>query len=612
MPWTRNGGRSSYSTPRNYQPPPRPGFFRRLWRWFLWLCTGFGLLLTASLAVVGMLAWIYSPGPPEVAADTVLFLDLTQSIDEKPRVGLLPRPRGPTQTEIVMALDRAKDDPRIVGVVAEIGAGTYSIAQAQEIGAALSAFRAAGKPTYAFAEDLGSFWNGTVDYLLAAQFETLWLQPTGGVGLNGFAIEAPFLKDAFEKAGVLVELEQRHEYKNAADTFDEASMPDPMRESYSALLDSWTDQIAEGLAPRGIEAAGFVSAVFDGGPYLAEEALERGFVDRLAYRDEYEDALEARFGEEFETIGAGGYMAAVGAEDAFDGDAPVIALIYGIGAIEGADQDGFDDRGFDAYGVAEALDAALADDDIAAVVFRVDSPGGAYGPSDMIWREVRRLREAGKPVVAVMGSVAGSGGYYVSMAADHILAQPGTITGSIGVFAGKPALEELWGKLGVNWDRVEIGRHAGIWSSVTPFSPSQRARFRDWMDAAYEDFTGKAAAERGYDPAGIDAVARGRIWSGTDALENGLIDGHGGMLEALAKAKELAGLDSEERYPLRLLPAPPSRWEQIQRAIGGGLQTWVADDPADTMARAAEKTVRALIGIEATGLLAMPPMRVVR
>ncbi len=612
MPWTRNGGRSSYSTPRNYEPPPRPGLFRRLWRWFLWLCSGFGLLVTASLAVVAVLAVIYSPGPPDIEDETVLFLDLNRPIEEKPRVGLLPRRRGPTLTEIVMALDRAKDDPRIVGVAAEIGTGSFSIAQAQEIGAALSAFRATGKPTYAFAEDLGSFRNGTVDYLLAAQFETLWLQPTGGVGLAGLAIEAPFLKDAFEKAGVIVELEQRHEYKNAADTFDEASMPAPMRESYTALLNSWTDQIADGLATRGIEKAGFVSAVFDGGPYLADESLERGFVDRLAYPDEYRDALEARFGEEFKIIGPGGYVAAVGAEDAFDEDTTAIALIYGIGAIEGEDEDGFGDRGFDAYGVAEALDAALEDDTIAAVVFRVDSPGGAYGPSDMIWREVRRLREAGKPVVAVMGSVAGSGGYYVSMAADHILAQPGTITGSIGVFAGKPALEELWGKLGVNWDRVEIGRHAGIWSSVTPFTPSQRARFRQWIDAAYDDFSSKAAAERGYDPAGIDAVARGRIWSGADALDNGLIDGFGGMLEALAKAKELAGLDGEQRYPLRLLPAPPSRWEQIERAIGGGLRTWVVDDPADTLARATEQAVHELIGIQATGLLSMPPMRVAR
>ncbi|RVU34227.1 signal peptide peptidase SppA [Hwanghaeella grinnelliae] len=581
---------------------------RAIGRFFMWLLAGIGFLTMASVVAGIVFLVTQSPQQATVPERAVLWLDLNQPVVEKPVQTLFGKTDGLTMIDMVAALDRARTDDRIKGVVAVMGGAPISMAQAQELADAIRAFRASGKFTLAYAEDLGSVWNGTVDYLLAGAFEELWLQPSGGVGVAGLALETPFFRGAFEKIGVSPQFEQRHEYKGGIDPFVETGMTPAIRESYHRLLGSWTDQLRAAYLEDGrLAKSSSIEVLFNGGPYLAKEALALGLVDKLAYWDEVEAFLDDRLGPESDSVSPAQYNLAVAAEMSLPPDAPRIALVYGEGAIM-PDQPGgnalFGARGFSPYDVADALADAREDDNIDAVVFRVDSPGGAYGPSDAVWREVARLREAGKPVIAVMGSVAASGGYFVSMQADRVLALPGTITGSIGVYSGKFATMGLWEKLGVRWERVRVGQNAAIWSGISEFSQSERERFRAGVDFVYEDFTQKVAAARGLSAGSLDAAARGRIWTGRDAMKVGLIDGFGGLLEAIAQAKEMAGFDRSVEAEIVILPHEPTPVERLEEIVEGG------DPFAQVSALFSAPDLVGVLGFRGLNTFGLPPIPV--
>ena len=579
---------------------------RVFWRFLVWVFALLGLATVAGAVVLTVLAVRYQPSPPAIPEQAILHLDFGAPVLEKPAPGLFGKNSGATMADIVLALDNASSDSRIAGVVATMNGAPLSVAQAQEIAAAIRQFRTSGKFSLAFAEDLGSVWNGTVDYLLAGAFEEFWLQPSGGVGIAGLALELPFFTGALEKLAVTPEFEQRHEFKGGIDPFTEAGITPAMRQSYMALLVGWSAQLADGYRANGrISDGKAITDLFDGGPYLAQEALEAGLVDKLAYWDEVEAELSRLTSEDAPFVSAAAYLAALGAERTPDPDGPTIALIYGEGAIL---PDGADDRvlfgpsGFSPYDVADALSEAREDDAIDAVVFRIDSPGGAYGPSDAVWREVARLRAAGKPVVASMATVAASGGYFVAMEADRVFAQPGTITGSIGVYSGKFATAGLWEKLGVRWDRIRVGQNAAIWSGVSPFSKSERARFNAGVDFVYDDFTSKVAEARGLTPAALNAAARGRAWTGEDARRVGLVDAFGGLLASIEEAKRLAGYDLEAEETLIVLPYQPSPVERFLKAVESGnfLSVLLSDTILDSNLGG--------LALRANGILGLPPL----
>ena len=308
-------------------------------------------------------------------------------------------------------------------------------------------------------------------------------------------------------------------------------MTSAMRASLSRLLESWTRQIGSVIVDAGrLQSNSDFLRVLNNGPYLAKDALALGLVDRLGYWDEAENAMNLAYPDvpEEDYLDPVTYLWALGAEEE-EAPGKSIALIYGVGAILPDSGDSFfDDPGFQPYSVADALSDAREDESIAAVVFRVDSPGGAYGPSDSVWREMVRLRESGKPVIVSMGGAAASGGYFVSMNADQVFALPGTLTGSIGVYSGKFATADLWDRFGIRWERLQAGTNAGIWSSVTEFSSTERDKFREGVDFVYTDFTAKVAEARGFSDTELDAAARGRIWTGEDARDVGLVDELGG------------------------------------------------------------------------------------
>lgn len=489
--------------------------------------------------------------------------------------------------EAVAAIHRAADDDRVAGLVARVQLPAASPGPVQELRSAISAFSDA-KPSLAWAET----YPGTLSYYLASAFREVWMQPAGTVGLVGFATNATFLRGAFDKIGLEAQFVARGEYKSAANRFTEDRYTDAHREADERLIQSLHGQVLEAVAQSRHLEAKEIDALADKAPLLRDDALAGGLIDRVGFRDEAYARIAELVGAPDFTPGA----------DADADDAPprlflsryaratagrqslpappipgrkkaTIAVVTLHGAIvsgRGGTQPlpiGSSSAGGDT--IAAALREAASSDDVSAIVLRVDSPGGSVTGSETIWREVQRARDKGKPVVASMGAVAASGGYYVSMAADEIVANPGTITGSIGVLAGKLVARELKGRLGVGSGTVRTNRNADAWSLNEPFTDEQRALVEAEADLLYTDFIERVAAGRKMSVEDVDAVARGRVWTGADAHDRGLVDHLGGLRTAITRAKVLAGMDAEAEarivsYPGsslmdRLRPKPSSQ-----------------------------------------------------
>jgi protease-4 len=465
-------------------------------------------------------------------------------------------------TDVVDAIDRGARDPRVKVLVARIGSGGMGLAHIQEIRDAVARFRAAGKPALAFAETFGEFGPGNGGYYLASAFEKIYLQPSGDVNVTGLIYEVPFIRGTLEKLGVEPEMGQRQEYKNAMNFYTDRALNEPFRESMQALMDSQFSQIVRGVAEsRGLDEA-TARARFDAGPFLGREAQEAGLVDGLVYRDEVEEMARDVAGSGAKILALDRYLRAAGRPHR---SGPTVALVQGHGAVvRGSNRysptDGSASMGSDS--VTRALRAAIEDSGVKAILFRVDSPGGSYVASDAIWRETARAREAGKPVIVSMGNLAGSGGYFVAMNADKIVAEPGTITASIGVLGGKLLTREFWSRLGVSWDDVATSAHARMWTGTYPYGTA-RERFEDALDRIYEDFTSRVAEGRDLPIEKVLELARGRIWTGEDAKRLGLVDELGGMDTALGLVRQALQLPEDAPLRVRRFPARRSMLELL-------------------------------------------------
>ena len=478
--------------------------------------------------------------------------------------------------QAVAAIHRAADDPRVAGLIARVQLPATTTGPVQELRAAISAFSDV-KPSLAWAET----YPGTLSYYLASAFREVWMQPSGTVGLIGFATNAMFPRDALDKAGIEAQFIARGEYKSFANLFTQDSYTESHREADSRLIESLRDQVWQAVAESRHLESSEINALADKAPLLRDDAVTGRLIDRIGFRDE----AYARIGE---LVGAPGISPETG--DADSDDAPprlylsrygkatasrpsppmppvpgrkgksTIAVVTLHGAIvsgKGGPQVlpiGNSSAGGDT--IAAALREAAADESVSAIVLRVDSPGGSVTGSETIWREVNRVRDSGKPVVASMGAVAASGGYYVSMSADAIVANAGTITGSIGVVTGKLVARELKDRLGVGSDSVRTNANADAWSINQPFTDAQHAHVEAEADLFYTDFVARVAEGRKMTVEAVDAVARGRVWTGADALEHGLVDELGGFRTAINRAKVLAGLDADD--DVRLVNYPGS------------------------------------------------------
>jgi protease-4 len=536
-------------------------------------------------------------------APLILELDLTEGIAEEPPsdpLTALTTMRRPRLADVLDGLRRARSDDRVKALVAKVGGRPIGLAQVQELHAAIRAFAGSGKLTVAWAETFGDFSPGNVPYYLATAFDRIYLQPSGDLGLTGISVQNWFYRGALDKLGVEFQVGARGEYKSAAERLTEHGFSGPAREALQRLAASIVEQLAGAIAQRlGIPAQD-ARTLIDRGPFVAGEALDTGLVDALGYRDEVYAAVREAAGPDAYLLFLGRYQRArtlgerarklpTPAEDG-------VALIYATGPIRrgrtARSPLGGSSMGSDT--MSGALRSAVADHRVKSIVLRVNSPGGSYVASDTIWREVVRARQAGKPVVVSMSEVAASGGYFIAMAADTIVAQPGTITGSIGVISAKPVLGQALDRAGVNTDSVTEGAHADMFTTSRPYSDEEWEKINSWLDRIYADFTGKVADGRGLSRDQVQEIARGRVWTGADAAGIGLVDELGGLDTALAVARQKASLPQSagvrlfpRSHPLDRLRPPDS--SEARPAAAAGLGELFAESwgPVSRLAAAA-------------------------
>ena len=577
--------------------------------------------LTALLAVGAvLLIGGLKPRVTPLADNIILTVDLTRGLEEGPSEDHLLRllvGAEPTLRDVLDGIERASDDPRVKVLLARVGDDALGLGKIQELRDAIKAFRAKGKLALAFADSFGEFGPGTRPYYLATAFDEIWLQPMGNVGLTGLYTEIPFFKGTLDLLGVAPQFDHREEFKTAMNSLTETKMTPPHREEVDALLASISGQIIHGIAENRKLSEDEVRAAIDRGPLLADEAHDAKLVDRLGYRDEAIVHARSRAGSGAELTGLTTYLDRAGRPHR---EGATIALIYGSGLIQRAASSTnplIESNVMAANKIARAFHAAVRDPAVRAILFRVDSPGGSVVASETIWREVVFARERGKPVIVSMGDVAGSGGYYVAAPADKIVAEPATLTGSIGVLAGKLVVSDLFQKLGLSTDSAQIGTNAAMFSSTSDFSARAHSRLEAFLDDTYKGFKDHVASGRHMTEEAVEAVAKGRVWSGEDAKARGLVDELGGTAAALQLAKEAAQLAPDAAVKLTVFPPEKEAFEIIVDRLLGKQRD---DEDSSASSGSIERSLKAVQPLlqrlqtllDNSGVLTMPAIGPVR
>jgi protease-4 len=524
-----------------------------------------GLILVAFLISAAGMALIFmaARGGPQVKDNATLYLAIDASLSEIEPGGVVGQFIGttPTLRSVVDSLRKAAVDSRIKSVVILPRGGSALWGKVQELRDAITEFRKSGKPIIAYLE-----YAAEQEYYLASACDKVYLMPASTLDLRGLATYELFLRGTLDKIGAYPDLMHIGDYKTAANTFTEKGFTPAHREMAESLNQDLYGQLLRGIGDGRRKSEEQMRALLDHGPYLARDAVTAGLVDDVAYEDELDDKTDFAGGKQ--RVDGDRYREVSATSLGLD-RGPKIAVLYLVGVITSGESS-YDSPGGATTGsdtVLQWLRKVRADNAIRAIVLRIDSPGGSAVASDVIWREVMLTRNV-KPVVASMGDVAASGGYYVAMPANAIVAQPGTLTGSIGVVVGKFALGGTMDKLGVGIEGVESGKYAGMLSPVRPFSAEERARVMEQMQATYNTFVEKVADARASTPEKIDAIAQGRVWTGRQARDLGLVDDLGGLWKAIAIAKQRAKLDAGRHVELEVYPPRRSLYELVANPFG--------------------------------------------
>lgn len=522
--------------------PPTPPKKRKPGNALVYWLLGFGFLIFMSV-VVGV-ALLIDVEPPSLTSESGwLHVKASSSIVDTPGTSNSlsdPSDLPPLTTELARAIRDAATDEDVEGLFLEVRPSGMGWAQLQELRRAVLAFQEGGKPCRAFADGFSN-----KEYYLASACGEVHAPPTAITMVTGLAVTRSYYAGAFERYGVSANFEHVGDFKSAVEPYERTGPSEAAAEASAAILDSLYAQMVAGIAEgRGVSTEQALGWLEDP-PLTAAGALEAGMIDALSYRDQVEDGID-------EFLGMKSYVS--GRRRDWKGGAQV-AVIHAEGAIVGGEssQDFFGSAYMGDRTVVAQLEDVLDDDEIRAVVLRVNSPGGSGSASDNIWHAMEQVK-AEKPVVVSMGDYAASGGYYISMGSNHIFAEPGTLTGSIGVFGGKLNLAGIYERFGVTLHTTQRGRYANMLSSTSDFDEQERAKFRSFLSGFYDTFVSKAAEGRGMSVEALHAVAQGRVWTGEQALERGLVDELGGLGDAVAKAAELAEIDGPVeivRFPER-------------------------------------------------------------
>jgi protease-4 len=521
-----------------------------------------GLIAGVVLVFVGiglllLLAVHLENRPPEIADKAVLELRLEGDIPEKAPLELPALfgqgGGGLTVAGVWQALRNAAADPRIKAILLEPEDLSIGWARLEEMRADLERFRKSGKPVFAFLRQ-----PGTRDYYVALAADRIYLGPQEPLMLKGLRAESMSFKNTLDKLGVNIEVEHAGKYKDFGDMFTRADMSPETRDVLNSVVDDLYGNLVNRIAAARKKSPEEVLALIDSGPFTAAGALKAGLVDELRFEDEVWSAVSARVGGAPGKVSIGAYAGVPAAAVGLQGKSR-IALVVGEGDIVrgGSGDSGSGETSLTSYGFDKVLSRVANDSGIKGVIVRIDSPGGEVTASDEIWRQMNLLSKK-KPTVISMSDTAASGGYYMAMTGDPIVAYPGTLTGSIGVVYGKPNLHGLYEKLGVTKNSIERGKHSDIDSDYTPLSPEERALLRQGIDESYRDFVSKVAAARHRPFEQIEPLAQGRVWLGSQAAARGLVDQLGGLDAAVDLVKKRAGIPSGERTAIEIYPEPAS------------------------------------------------------
>ena len=529
------------------------------------------VLLACLVSFGGLLAiWLAVGGEPTVPSRSTLVLRVDgDPVDGGPDdafTQFLPGRRTHSIRMLVENIRKAKVDRRVAAmVVRPSGLSSPYTAKIQELRDAILDFRRSGKPAVAFLED-----GEQIDYYLATACDRIFVLPSSPLQLIGSASYEVFLRGTLDKVGVYPDLMHIGAYKTASNQLTEKTFTAAHREMAESLNDETYDQLVKAIADGRKKSEADVRTLLDEGPFLPEQALGVGLIDDVAYEDQIGEKGKIPYGrgktldlDEYDRVSA----ASLGL-----GSGPRIAVIYASGTIVSG-RSGYDPLNGAVLGSDTLIDyirKVREARDIKGIVLRIDSPGGSAAASDAIWRELVRMRDAkpGRPFVVSMSDLAASGGYYMAMAAPEIVAEPGTLTGSIGIFGGKFVTGGVFAKLGANIEGVSRGAHADMNSPTRPYNDAERAKMGEQLQAFYDQFVERVAASRHMTPEHVDALAQGRVWTGRQARQNGLVDAIGGLDRAIALIRQKANLPGTE-VELVVYPTRRSLYDILSSQFSG-------------------------------------------
>lgn len=543
-------------------PRPRLSSLRKGFVKFLTLLGGFVFFFFFTGFILGAVTDNRRQPLPD---HIVLSLELNGQFIEKqgmPSLSTLLTKPSPTLHQITRTLDRAAQDERVKGLYLRIQNGDYGLAHIQEFRDAIRRFQSSGKFVYAYSNSFGGFGSAMGEYHIATIADEIWMQPVGSVGLTGYSLEMPFLRGVLDKIGIEPEVLGKGKYKSAPETFARKEASPANEEMTRSLLNNLSEQFMHDVSLDRDVTLETMKSLMIQSPMTDLDALKGGLVDSLGYWDEFIDHIENQTPEETQAVNLARYAHSL---KKLPKKTIKFAFIQASGAIGSISEGGVPPLSSDLVLSEEIWDAfveARDNADIQAIIFRIDSPGGSPVASETI-RRALVLAQKEKPVIVSMGNSAASGGYWIAAEATKIIAQPATLTGSIGVFAVKPNLSPLWEKLDIQWQEFNQNEKSGIWSPNSPLKEEEREHLQTLIDHTYDQFITRVADGRGMNQEAVEKLAQGRVWTGEQALQNNLVDGLGGVETAVLEAKELLNIEAQTPIMLVAFPKPLSPFERL-------------------------------------------------
>jgi protease-4 len=574
-------------------------------KWLVRLFAAIGMIFTIIFLILFFsLKSFVRHEAKKIEANSVLYVKVDGPVSEyQPSLNVRSflKESSLSLNNLLKALDHAETDSKIAGVIFNNTLSELGIAQTQELRDALFRFRKTGKFAYFFTDTFGEFSPGMLGYYLATAFDEIWLQPMGALNITGLYTEIPFIRKLLDEWNIVPQVEKRKEYKSFLETLTEHKMSEANREETQKVLSSLLNQMIKGIASARKLPEEKVKTLINEGPYSeTEKVLELTLVDHIGYLDELYSVVKKKLGGKATLIPLADYVKHIP-----ESTAPrKIAIIYGEGAIERGGNEFnplFNKESLTPAEMIQAFHEALKDK-VEAIIFRINSPGGSAYASETILRQLMRAQKKHIPVIVSMSNVAGSGGYWIAAFANKIVAQPATITGSIGVISGKVALEKFWPKIHVNWDDVSVGNNASLWSSNKLYTEEQLKILNKNLDYIYENFKARVAKGRNLTSEQVEALAKGRIWSGEDAKNLGLVDELGGIDKAITLAKIEAGIPLTEKVSIVTYPLERSLFSQFMDMLSGKETPYIATflKPLKTFVEACQAFYRHFVQQEAS------------